>query len=93
MLTEEAEHADRRQRITGAMTCLSNADQAVITASLDEVNTTLGQRLGVSEASARQRLCRARRRLVTAVTLAGAAGSACWAVMEQAHPWLATLSA
>lgn len=93
-LVEEAEHAHRRRKLTTAMTSLAGADQVVITASLDEAGATaLGQRLGVSEASARQRLCRARRRLVTAVTLAGAAGSACWAVLEQAHPWLVTLAA
>ena len=84
VLAAVAEDAERRGRYARALAGLSDADQQVVTASLEESTATLGQRIGVSEASARQRLSRARRRLVTAVSLTGAAGSACCAVLEQA---------
>ena len=94
VLADAAEATERRGRFARALAGLSSADQQVVTASLDEESaTTLGRRLGVSEAGARQRLCRARRRLAAALALAGAAASAWWAALEQTYPWVAALAA
>lgn len=89
-LADAAEHMDQHRRFTRAVAGLSCADREVVKASISEDagSTTLGQRLGISEVSARQRLSRARRRLVAALSLAGAAASTCWAVLERLDPWV-----
>ena len=92
-LADATEDAERRAHLARAVAGLSPADQQVVTASLEEAGTTtLGQRLGVSEASARQRLCRARRRLAAAL-VAAAGAPACWALLERIEPWVAALPA
>lgn len=91
-LADAAERADQRRRFVRAVAGLSYADREVITASLDETNgATLGHRLGVGEASARQRLSRARRRLVATLALAGAAMPMFWSVLDQFDAWTTAL--
>lgn len=69
-VVDTAAEGDRHRRLDRAVSRLSHADQNVLSASLMETSTTLSQRLGVTEATARQRLSRARRRLAAALALA-----------------------